>query len=235
VAQGTPQDPHLWGRIDARPSRGTLPGTAFNLRSFSLRHEIAPQPGERVPPKRLALTGHYSGFAEQTLPNVTVDGRSLGPVHLAMTIEGDLPQGPTVRVTAEPPLTQEQILALIGLEGLAPSGTTDLNELLSQRFVSLLATGFREALFEPIETQLKRYLGLEEFSVSFSFDQPLEVRLGKYLFRNFLVTYRYSLIGGRQEQWNLGVSYDLPQRYRVTYGSNESGEKQFRVTRQWAF
>ena len=34
------------------------------------------------------------------------------------------------------------------------------------------------------------------------------MRLGKYLAKNFVVSYRYSLIGPRNEQWNLALKLD---------------------------
>ncbi len=238
VTQGSLLRPSVRGALATRPSEGTLPGTSFVLRGLNIAYALAPESGHERPPFPLLLTGGYRGMAEQTLPYVEVDGRNIGPVHLTMTIDGnfaEMSKGPTVRVTAEPPLTQEQIAVLVGLQGMVPGGTTDLDELLSERFVSIVGRGLREALFTPLQTQLRRALGLTEFTVLFAFGQPLEVRLSKYLVRNFLVSYRYSVIGPRNEQWTLAVNYDLPGNYRVSYSTNESEETQFRVSRSWSF
>ncbi len=239
VATGSLLAPRVRGSLQTSPGEGSLPGSSFTVRGLNIAYSLVARNERGRPPYPLVLTGEYHGAAEQTLPYVQVDGRNIGPVHLSMTIDGDLAEvskGPVVKVTAEPPLTQEQVALLVGLQGLVPGGTTDFNELLSQRFLSVLGRGFREALFTPIETQVRKALGLSEFTVLFSFGQPLEVRMGKYLTDNFLVTYRYSLISPRNEQWNLGISYDLPvQKLRVTYSTNESGENQFRVGRAYSF
>lgn len=238
LAQGSLLAPRIRGGLQTEPMAGSLPGTSFSLRSMTISYQLAPVEPRTQLPYALALTGGYHGVAEQTLPFVQVEGRSIGQVQLTMTIDNDFAdpeRGTVIRVTAEPALTQEQIAILIGLAGLVPGGTTDVDELLSQRFVSILGRGFREALFNPLEAQVRRALGLTEFTVLFSFGQPLEVRMTKYLAKNFLVTYRYSLIGSRNEQWNLGISYDLPGGIRVTYGTDERETTQFRVSRGWTF
>jgi hypothetical protein len=237
VAGGSLLAPRVHGRLQIEPQSGKLAGTSFTVGNLGVDYTIQPpgpdQPG--LPPHCLVVTGHYQGDAEETLTYVEVGGRNIGPVHLAMTISGDLPHPPVISVHAEPPLSESQIYALIGLAGVVPTGTTDPSEMLSQRFADLLAAGFREAIFAPIESSLAHILGLQEFTVSFSFDQPLEVHLGKYLAKNFLVSYRYLLVGPRNEEWNLALSYDLSNGYRLSYGTNESKENALRVSKSYTF
>jgi uncharacterized protein involved in outer membrane biogenesis len=237
VATGSLLAPVIHGSLQIQPQSGSLPGTSFALRDLQLTYQIMPPgPGEPgLPPDSLVLTGHYAGDAEETLTYVEVGGRNIGPVHLDMTITGDLPHPPVITVKADPPLSQNQINSLIALAGVVPTGTTNTEELLSQRFADVLANGFRTAIFAPIESSLATILGLQEFSVSFSWDQPLEVRMGKYLAKNFTVNYRYLLIGPRNEQWNLALGYELPDHLRLSYGTNESGENSLRVSRSFTF
>ena len=235
VVTGTLRRPRVDGGLQTLPRSGSLPGTTFSLRGLTFTYSIEPRSPRGRPPYELLVTGHYEGLADETLAYVEVEGRNVGPVHLIMTISGDLPRPPRIDIKAEPPLTAQQINTLVALAGLVPPGTTETSDVLSQRFANLLAVGFREALFTPIQASLQRFLGLQELSVTFSFDQPLEVRMGKYVAQDFLVSYRYSLVGPRNEYWNLALSYELTNKYRVSYGTNESGENSFRVSRGFAF
>ncbi|HEY3397490.1 MAG TPA: translocation/assembly module TamB domain-containing protein [Armatimonadota bacterium] len=248
VLTGSAQAPDVHGGAAAVPNSGSLPGTDFNVRSLSFTYSIKPVETPRLnpsaPPPRgprmLALKLNYTGLADQTLSTASVDGRNIGPVHLVMDIRGGLPartpqEQTVITLSSEPPLTQDQIRALVGLGAFGTSGTTDVNQVLSQRFGSLLAGGLRAALFSPIEEEFRRSLGLSEFTVAFTFDQPFEIRMGKYLVDNFLVNYHYTLVGQRTAKWDLGVSYDLPKNLRATYATNESGDHQFRIGRSWGF
>ena len=163
-----------------------------------------------------------------------MEGRNIGLVHLALSITGEVPGSTNVTLTSEPPLTEDQKLTLMGLEPLTGTGTTDVSQMLSQRFMSLLAIGVRQALLAPLEQELRRSLGLTEFTVAFSLDQPMELRVGKLLFKNFLISYRYSLINSQAELWNLGLSYEWRDML-LTFSTNESGDEQFRVSRTWSF
>ena len=238
VIRGTIRQPDIHGTVALAPRRGRVTSSALVLDSGVLTFHTEVDGTAPLGARIILLKGTYDVQAEQTLVTADVDGRNVGPVHVDMKIHGviETAGGPRVEVSSEPELTQEQILTLIGLSAYAPGGTTDASQLLSQRAVSLLASGIREALLSPIEAQLTKSLGLQEFTLVASFNQPLEVNIGKYLFKNLLLSYRYTFLGSQDVRWNMGLSYQLPARhYLVTFATNESGDIQFRVTRSWSF
>jgi autotransporter translocation and assembly factor TamB len=235
VLRGTIQAPEARGTVGLAPGAGRV--TAGNLALASGVLSYASElPERRQRERTITITYRYDVLAEQTLASANVDGREMGPVYLTMRITGTDAAPPAVEVESEPPLTTDQILALVGFASFMPGGTTNLDQLLSQRVVSLLASGLREALLAPIEEELTRSLGLQEFSVMLTFDQPLQVTMGKYLVKNLMVNYRYTYVSAHDIRWNLGLSYQLPsKRNLVTFATNQSGDIQLRVSHSWSF
>ncbi|MCD6350703.1 MAG: translocation/assembly module TamB domain-containing protein, partial [Armatimonadetes bacterium] len=228
---GTPQDPRLRGRITAQQGRASLPGGFLAIKSFSVSVALAPRVGIFSPPKPLDLLVKVQGQAERVVSQVEMDGRVVGPVHLYLNFSGELPGEIQVKATSEPPLAEEQIYAILGAEpfgGLMAAGEAG-SEALSRRFASLLAVGLRAGVFEPLEAQLRQLLGLAEFSINFALDQPIEVRLGKYLVRNLLVSYRQSLGAGADNEWWVTVSYEVAPGTVVSYYARDDGEERFSV------
>lgn len=240
VARGTPQAPIIQAKAEMQPSQISLPGGSFKVNSGGMRLDLAPEHTWTSEPRvRLQIALNYWATAEQDIPTAMVNGRELGPVHIILEINGKLPNTPetkdVIQVKSDPQLSEDQILTLIGMRPFQGAGPTDLSQAVSEQFASLLAIGFREALLAPIAAELRRSLGLSEFTVNFSFDQPLEVRIGKYVFRHLLVSYRFRAVGPEQEEWDLALNYVLPSRYQVSYSTDENGENQFRVSHGWTF
>ena len=67
--------------------------------------------------------------------------------------------------------------SLLQTSGLQEQG---LGQMLSDRFMAALVAGFRSAVFLPFQEQLERILGLTELRVTFAFDQPISLKVGKY-------------------------------------------------------
>lgn len=236
TVSGSPQAPIIEGDAEMEPSEISLPGGTFKVNSGGVRLRIEPErtwsPEPRV---LLAMALSYWATAEQDIPSAMVEGRDLGAVHVILTIEGEMGEPADIWVESVPPLSEDQILTLIGMQPFQGAGPMDLSQAVSEQFASLLAVGFREVLLAPIAAELRRSLGLSEFSVAFSFDQPLEVRIGKYIFRHLLVSYRLRGVGQDEEEWDLALNYELPSRYGVSYNTDENGETQFRVSHGWTF
>jgi autotransporter translocation and assembly factor TamB len=90
-------------------------------------------------------------------------------------------------------------------------------------------------VFEPLEAQLRSLLGLSEFAVSFGVNQPAELRVGKYLVKNLLVSYQRSLGTGSLEDWWLSVSYEVSPGNVVSYYARSDGETRFMIGRRREF
>jgi len=227
VVSGTPQRPRLEGRIQVVPGRASVPTGAINIQEFGVRYVVAPKLGDFTVPVQLQVGGEVWGKADKLVTGVAMAGRDTQPVHIYLQISGQLPDQVRIDTYSKPPLSEQQILAMLGigtLGGLGPAtGATSISEVVSKRFLSLLAMGFRTTIFEPIEEQLKRTLGLSELSINFTFDQPLELRIGKYMIKNFLVTY-HTVMGEFRNEWEMGLSYELPRGLRVAFTTDDQNE-----------
>ncbi len=239
LLSGTPQRPLITGRAEVAKGKTTVPTGTVVITSLGVSYKFGPTPTSYGVPAELALTGEVGGSAERVISSAVVAGEPVGPIHIFIDISGKLPDKIKVTAESEPPLTEEQIYAILGTEPfgeLAATGrATDLSQILSEQFMGLLAAGFRTKIFEPLEEELKSLLGLSEFSVYFAFEQPLEVRIGKYVMKDLSVSYRHTVVAETTDKWDLSLSYELPRRLRFSYSTNESGEAQVRIGRTYRF
>jgi len=236
---GTLQQPVLSGLIEAEAGKTQIPGGVATIQSLGASYRLAPtQTPLRRDPVELAITGDVWGLAETVLQSALVQGREIGPVTIAITLSGTLPDQFEIRADSSPSLAEEQIYALLGtapLGYLTGSGAQgDLGAVLSEQFLGALAAGFKVAIFEPIEQELRRTLGLSELSLNFAFNQPVEIRLGKYLMEDLLVSYR-TAFGGVDDEYDLTVSYVIDNRTRVSYTTDERDRHRIQVERVWQF
>lgn len=239
VISGTLQRPVIAGEVQVEPGKTKLPAGVVKITELGVKYRLGPTLTSYTVPVKLEFTGEVWGSAEQIIASATVDGEPLGPVHIYYEISGTLPPPVKVDVSSEPPLSEEQIYAIVGREPFARLAATgppaDLSQVVSKQFMGLLAAGFRAKIFEPLEEQIRRTLGLSEFTVYFAFDQPLEMRIGKHLFKDLSVSYRHTVISETTDEWDLSLSYELPRRLHLSYTTNESGETQVRIGRTYQF
>ncbi len=239
LISGTPQRPVITGQIEVQKGKTSVPGGAVSVTGLGVKYRVGPSPTSYEIPAELELSGQVWGSAERIISSATVGGQTVGPIHIYIDIAGSLPDQITVRTRSEPLLSEEQIYAMLGTEPfgqlVGTQEAANIRGIVSKQFMGLLAAGFRAKIFEPIEEQLRRTLGLSEFSVHFAFDQPLEVHIGKYVLEDFLVSYQHTIVAETTDKWDLSLSYRLPRRLHVSYSTNESGEAQVRIGRTYAF
>jgi len=224
---GTPQQPLLVG--DVATGRGTtmLPTATLRLRSLVVHYVVEPLPGDRSDPQTLRLRGTIDGAAE-----TTISRPGASPVHILVKISGALPDQVAVTTSSEPSLTETQIYALLGgvpfayLPGVG-GGEAGLGQVLSEQFLAALGQVFQLRVFEPIEAELQRILGLE-LGITFAFNQPITLQVGKYVLRNLLITYERPLVES-VERFDLRVSYELPHGLRITYHNDERNINQVEI------
>ncbi len=232
--QGTPQRPVLTALVELQEGRATLPAGVLDVATAGVRLSVRPAPGtaQRVPPLALELGGEVWGTATRRITDAMVDGRQVGEVNLLLELSGHLPDGIQVKVQSQPPLAEEQIYALLGTEqlsGLLGSGESEpLGDVMSRQFVTALGAAFRHYIFQPFTEDLKKMLGLSMLEVNFAFDQPVQVKIGKYLVDDLLVTYEAGLAGTDQE-WEMSVSYSVADRYKVTYQADQTNDNRLFV------
>lgn len=229
---GTPQQPYVVGQITTERGTATLPTATLRLRELAVNYFIEPLPGDRSDPQKLRLRGPISGEAETTVsrPGAT-------PIRVVARISGSLPDQVQIDTYSDPPLTETQIFALLGgvpfayLPGMGGEG--DLGEVVSEQFLSTLATAFKLRFFQPIEEELQRALGLE-LGITFAFNQPVTLQVGKYVLRNLLITYERPLVEGGS-RYDLRLSYELPHGLRITYHNDERNINQIEMGYHFTF
>jgi hypothetical protein len=127
--------------------------------------------------------------------------------------------GLTIEATSSPPLSQTQILALLGrqsaVEGIL-AGRSNIDDVFRQEFEQVLGSSIVPGLLAPTEFRVAEALGLEEFGLEFAFNEPVRVRLGKRLFDRFFATYS-QVLSGNERHYGLEVYYQLTDRLRIGY------------------
>ncbi len=232
---GTLQRPVLSGDISTGGGDVDLPAQVMRVTKADIDYRFGPRLGplrsERVP---LGLTGNVDIRAERSIANTQIAGEDDETIQVMIAVEGRLPDDIRVRTWSDPPLTEEQLLVMLGSQTLSAlsggGGTGNLADALSEQALQALAAGFRAAIFKPIESELAKALGLSEFTISFGFNQAMGVRLGKYLIKDLLVSYQRSIAGGAGEQYLLSISYRLRDQFRVAYTTDELGHSRVKVT-----
>lgn len=233
-AAGTPQQPVITGSVMARGGSTTLPAAALRIGYLGVNYTLEPVPGDRKDPVEMRLRGTVQGLAESTVPR---SGDT--PIRVSVNVSGTLPDHVVVRTSSNPALTETQIYALLGgipfaqLPGIS-GRDANFTQIVSQQFLASLANAFQLRIFEPIEDQLRRLLGLSELSVMFYYDQPTSVRIGKYVIRDLEITYQ-APIGGPVDQYDLNLSYQLPGGQRITYHTDERNDQRLQAGYSWSF
>jgi autotransporter translocation and assembly factor TamB len=228
---GTPQEPLLRGRVDVQEGEASVPGGVLQIESGGVEYMLRKALGSRRPPVTLELHGRVWASAHRTIPAAVVNGREVGPVRINLEVGGTLPANIFIQATSDPPMAEEEIYALLGTQPLLLAGLgaeESLTDVMSKQFLSALGTAFRHYVFQPFEEELREMLGLSMLEVSFAFDQPLEVKVGRYLLKDLLVTYQRSL-SGDQEGFDLAISYEVRDQVEVSYRTDESDEDRLLV------
>ena len=179
----------------------------------------------------LRFTYHLWGQGERIVQGVVVEGRRIDQVRLLFTVSQDSAEarrtGPSqpapfnVTVTADPPLNQDQINRIIA------------SQIISDPLFAL-AEGLKLGIFQPIEERLRSAFGLAEVSVNFQLNQPVDVQIGKYLVKNIYASYRRTFSRGG-EAYTLSVSYQLPNKMLLSVTTDDVGDRQIRVGKNWSF
>jgi hypothetical protein len=239
---GTPQAPRIEAAAALRRGRLRLP--RGNLNISGAEAEVTIQPATwlletRSARRKLEITGRVSAHAEGTVRTAVEEDRPPIPVHVKLELAGGLPPGQLrdmVEVSSSPPLGESRIYELLALSPVSPGaqvaagGETPLQEMLA----GLVAQNLLEGVLHPLEEELTEALGLEEFEVIVGLDQPVELRVGKYLLKNLLASY-HRTAGGPEDEFDLQLSYSIKDRYQVTYQTDEESRQQVRFEYRWQF
>jgi hypothetical protein len=155
-----------------------------NLTATSRVRGVDPNTGQR---QRYELTmqieGPLSADAYQTATTAAAPGTPGG-------------ERLTIEATSDPPLSEAQILALLGRGSAVESvirGGGDTQDVLRREIADTLVSWGAPTLFVPLETKIEDWLGLEEFSIDFALQEPVQLRMTKQIKGPFYATYTQSL------------------------------------------
>jgi TamB, inner membrane protein subunit of TAM complex/Domain of Unknown Function (DUF748) len=131
--------------------------------------------------------------------------------------------GLSVQATSQPPLSEIQILALLGrqsaVEGILNS-PNNIQDVFRSEFEQMLGSSIFPTLLAPTEFRVAEALGLEEFGVEFAFREPIRVRIGRRLFDGFYGTYIQNF-GAQGDQYSFELYHRVSDRLRVGYRLEE--------------
>jgi autotransporter translocation and assembly factor TamB len=105
----------------------------------------------------------------------------------------------TIEARSDPPLSEQEILALLG-RGASIQGLLQANssapDILRREVGDVFTASVLPTFFVPIETAIEDWLGLEEFSVDFAFQEPVQITLTKQLYGPLFATYTRNINAG---------------------------------------
>ncbi len=128
------------------------------------------------------------------------------------------PQDLNRKVTSDPPLTEAQIVALLGSEQQIRAAVAgNVERALSQTFTQVFSSSLVPSLLSPVEQSVASALGLEEFGLDYNPDAPLTLRFLKRFsnpFERFLAEYTRTI--GTRSQPGVPQPYDARLYYELT-------------------
>jgi len=151
-----------------------------------------------------------------------------GPTRVFLNVDGVLPT-PTLSWTSDPPMSQDQVLALVaGTSG----GQSSPGGLLSQVVFGSLASSMQQAF------------GLDALTISYDAQSPLNLQIGKYILTNLYLSIGEVL--GRSSAYTrpgfgtvaplnptgqpytvLGIQYNLSPTLSASYNVDSLGDNVF--------
>jgi len=194
-------------------------------------------------------------FADSTGEDMILDIRAkteIDDIDVFVTISGILAQ-PTIALSSSPVLSESEIISLLmfnkNYAGLAEG---EIETILREEMVNLIAQGLSIRFLNQIENQFADSLGLDEFKIETIFKQEqdsdlaffpgfsleaLAFKVGKYFSENFYLTYSAPLfemgIGDLELEYKL--SDDLTLNTQVGAFSPQDGEFELKFELQYEF
>jgi len=201
--------------------------------------DVTPLPDAGLQPprqRRLALDSRVWGQAEGTVRGTTPSGEDLGPVKVTLNLSGELPPNHVLAASSEPPLPSSEVNELLAIAPLRPDSrlASDRAQGVDDMLANAVASRIFHGVLSPLQEELSETLGLEQFDITVGLNQPVELRVGKYLVKDLLVSYRRTA-GGPEEEYDLRVSYNVKGRYEVGWQSDERQRSEFAIEYRWRF
>lgn len=193
---GTWLRPRLTGEVTA--GRGSF--TAFN--------------------NTFTLTEGRAVFTEFRGTTPFVDARAEARIRgtkIFLTVQGT-PDDLTLALSSDPVLPRDEIVALLARQaGLA--------QLLRGDLEGALRAELSNVLFGPFGRAVAQSLRLEEFTIEYDFERPLQLRIGKLLIRNLYITLTSVFANPPRHIWSL--EYRLTPTTMLTFSVDNQRQFDF--------
>lgn len=218
--------PDLRGTVTARRGLIDFPTSDAHLRSARVDIMSTADPVTRKPETTLNLDITADARVDQYNMRISM----VGPVVL-----GKPDQEFPLRVQSTPPIPGSgQSDALMKLLG-QPVGQTFTEADQAQRIYKSLASLFQQLpVFADVETAFKTVLGIDTFSVDYTFGEAVNVRAGKEIAKGLFLSYRRTISGAR-----LGYEYRLDYRIGkqavIAFQGDDRGLKKYSIEREINF
>jgi hypothetical protein len=199
-----------------------------------------------------SVVGNTIGQATTVSSNSVFDqtfGASSNRYTITANINGLLnstdPNEPQIKLTSNPYLSQQQILASLVPEGALQGilgGGQGAETALKQGMAEALSAVAVPTLLSPIEQSVAGVLGLEDFSVDYSPDAPVDVTLSKQIAPRLIVTYIRAL-GPREPgagvtslpQYTVKLGYGLTRHLQVSLSTDDQRNNTLALESIFAF
>jgi hypothetical protein len=212
--RGTLAQPSVRGTLTVQRGQMTFPTARFRVEgTVDIAYSPEPStPAAPVAPATLRVDLTANARVRGTDPNtgqrqsydvtLTIRGPLTAENYQAgatLISEAQPGQQLTIQATSDPPLSQDQILALLGMQSALQAvarGGASAQDALRNTVTDAFTGAVLPTLFNPVETSIERSLGLEDFSIDFALDQPTQILMTKKLYGHFHVTYTQAITTG---------------------------------------
>ncbi|MBI3922015.1 MAG: hypothetical protein HY318_11410 [Armatimonadetes bacterium] len=208
--------------------RGTLdfPGSDARLRNaqVGIRTVVDPDTGKSIPVLDI------DAKAEANL-----DKYRLLIAMRQSVVPGKPNQTFDIHVESSPPMPGGEGTALRKLLGLPPEQLVAEGDVLGKQVYQSFAGLFQEIpVFKGLEDFIKTAFRIETFDVDYSFDKPINVRVGKDIAKGLFLSYRRTISGPRSG-YALRLDYRVRGNTVLSFEADDRGFSQYNIERVLAF
>jgi translocation and assembly module TamB len=192
---------HVGGTAAGPALSGTVTGRGGEYRAFGTTFVV--EEGTAVFQEFRGLEPVVSARARTRVADVTVF------VHVAGT-----PGQMQVSLSSDPELPHDRIVQLLAAQaGIQQALAGDVEALLRQQLARFLLGEF--------EVRLRQLLGLSELRIEYDFEQPLRLRLGRFLVENLYLT--LTTVFDTQTRFLWALEYRFARHYALVFSHDTLG------------
>ncbi len=216
---GDLNEPRVRGSIRSKRGSVNLPTAHFRLDEAEVAFGLAPpQPftatGKAVLNSRLRGSQGPDKRAQAYVVTATVTIRYP---------QGDQEKPIVMELAAQPFLEESEIYRLLTrqdvIQGIIER-RGDVEATIKQEAMQYITTALQPQIVEPVERAIADALGLSEFSIMASLEEPVEVKLGKYLVKGLRVSYSRA-VSARETRFKFKVDYEVIKQMSLSWSTDQ--------------